>query len=251
MVGTLPGGRFTATNVPLRLLLRFAYEVQDFQLIGAPGWVDADRFDIVATAGGAAGLNPPIRLMVRALLEDRFRLAARTESREGPIYALVLARSDGRLAPGLRRSGPECLPITPFPGAPAPPPPPPGVSVDPSRARGRCPFLPLPGRVSAREMTMAQWATLLTQFVARPVVDRTGLAGAFDFDLQWTPDYLAQPGAIGGPAGAPPPPAPPGVDPNGPSLFTALQEELGLKLDAARGPVEVLVIDRVERPTEN
>jgi uncharacterized protein (TIGR03435 family) len=244
MVGTLPGGRFNATNVPLRLLLRFAYEIQDFQLAGAPGWIDSDRFDIVATAGGVP--NPPIRQMVRALLEDRFNLIAHTETREGPTYQLVLARGDGRTAAGLRRSGPDCLPIKLWPGAPPPPPPPPGVPLNPGGGVRRCPSMPVPGRVSAREMTMAQWAVTLTQFVGRPVVDRTGLQGGFDFDIEWTPDNL-QAGA----PGAPPAPGVSFVDPNGPSIFTALQEELGLKLEPARGPVEVLVVDRVERPTEN
>ena len=106
----------------------------------------------------------------------------------------------------------------------------------------------IPGRTSAREVTMAQWAVTLSQFVSRSVVDRTGLMGTFDFDLQWTPDQMP-PGPPGG--AVPGAPGPPPVDLNGPSLFTALQEQLGLKLDPQRGPAEVLVIDRAQQPSAN
>ncbi|MGB7220700.1 MAG: TIGR03435 family protein [Vicinamibacterales bacterium] len=237
-VGFEPGGRFRAVNTPLRLLVRLAYEVQDFQILGGPGWLSTDRFDIVAKADGVPPL-PQIRLMLRALLEDRFRLAVHTETREQPIYALVIARSDGRTRPELRPSGTECAPLTLWPGAPPPPPPPAGPAAAP-RGSFRCPSMFVPGRTSARDVTMAQWATTLSQFVSRFVTDRTGLTGSFDFDLQWTPDQMP-----------PGPPGPPPIDLNGPSLFTALQEQLGLKLDPQRGPAEVLVVDRVEQPSEN
>jgi uncharacterized protein (TIGR03435 family) len=245
-VGFEPGGRFRATNTPLRLLIRLAYQVQDFQIVGGPGWIDSERFDIVAKAEGVPPL-PQIRLMLRSLLEDRFKLVARSETRELPIYALVIARADGKTRPELRPSGAECAPLTLWPGAPPPPPPPAGPA-NPGRGAPRCPSMFVPGRTSARAVTMAQLATTLSQFVSRFVIDRTGLSGNFDFDLQWTPDQLP----LGPPGGAVPgAPGPPPVDLNGPSIFTALQEQLGLKLEPQRGPVDVLVIDRAEQPTDN
>lgn len=251
MLGLQPGGRFNATNVTLRMLIRNAYQIQDFQLVGGPSWLTEDRFDIVAKAeDGTVSLAPPppgqpspISLMIRALLAERFKLVLHEENRDMAIYALILARSDGKFGPQLKKSDTDCAalaaargrgaggpPPLPTPGAPPPP----------------CSIRIGPGSLIASGQTLTQFASSLGNFAGRIVVDKSGLEGGYDFTLNWTPDQAANrpPGAPPGPDGAP-------VDPNGPSLFTALQEQLGLKLDSQRGPVKVFVIDRVERPTEN
>ena len=182
--------------------------------------------------------------MLRALLESRFALATHRETRQLPIYELVLSRADGRPGPGLRPSSPECAGIrfpTLAPGMPVPPPPPPGPAQMLPLGVGtplRCPSVFAAGWISGREVTLDILATRLSLLAGRPVVNRTGLTGSFDVDLAYTPDA-----AFGPPA--------PFARADGPSLFTGLQEQLGLRLDAARGPVDVLVIDRVEQPTEN
>ena len=255
LIGFQAGGRYTATGITVRMLVQQAYRIQPFQLFGAPDWLASDRFDIVAKAEGdvAPGPDGPLPLMLRGLLADRFKLAVHTETRELPIYALVKARSDGRLGPQLNRATVDCAAAR---GGPA------GRGAVPDAFRGRggggpafgpgvrppCGQLIGPANIAAGGVTMAQLATLLSGRVNRIVVDRTGMTEHFDLDLSWTPDQMPQmpPGAL--PPGAPPLPP---IDPNGPSLFTAVQEQLGLKLESTKGPVEVLVIDRVEQPTED
>ena len=239
-------GRFSAANVPLRQVLLNAFRLRSFQLAGAPDWLD-DRFDITATVAG----NPPVdqlQAMLRTLLVDRFGLVSHREMRDLPIYVLTAARADGRLGADLRRSGPDCAPIRLPRGIPAPPPPPPpsaGVPPssgprDPNDLAGTCPSVGFPGQISYRNITMLQLGNLLGLFAGRPVADRTGLDGVFDVDLVFTPDQ---------PSAAPGGPAPPAASSDAPSIFTAVQEQLGLKLDASRGPVDVLVIDHIEHPT--
>jgi bla regulator protein BlaR1 len=240
-------GRFIATNVTLRMLIRNAYQLQEFQISGGPGWIGSDHFDIVAKieadaqeplAGGQAGTGPTrLQLMMRSLLAERFKLTVHNETKDSQIYALVVARSDGRLGPELHRSETDCAAL-----------------VDAARGRGAPPLPPPPGspmpcgiRVGIGNLAvggapLSQVASSLSMFVGRVVLDRTGLTGPFDIDLTWTPDQMPQ-----RPPGAPDLP----VDPNGPSIFTALQEQLGLKLESQRGPVEMLVIDRAEHPAEN
>jgi uncharacterized protein (TIGR03435 family) len=176
--------------------------------------------------------------MIRALLADRFKLAVHNETQQLPIYALALARGDGRLGPNLHRSETDCnallaaargrgaLPPASQPGEPMP-----------------CGMRIGPGAMSMGAASLSQFANSLSMFVGRVVLDRTGLTGMFDANLTWTPDQMPQ-----RPPGAPEPPP---IDPNGPSIFTAVQEQLGLKLDSQKGPVDVLVIDRVEHPVEN
>jgi uncharacterized protein (TIGR03435 family) len=245
-----PGGQFTATNMQLRDLIRFAYGLQEFQISGGPNWVDSDHFDIVAKAEG----NPApeqVRLMMRALLAERFKLTVHNELKELPIYALVVANRDGKLGSQLQRSGADCVPMRPPPGGTLPPLP--SAAAGPPRPPDpngppRCGAMFGPARITAREMTMTQLANGLTMLVRRVVIDRTGLSGGFDLDVDFTPDQMPPAGQAQVPPGAPPLPS---IDPNGPSIFTALQEQLGLKLDPRRGPVDVLVIDRVEHPTED
>jgi uncharacterized protein (TIGR03435 family) len=244
MLGIQPGGRFTATNLPLAMLIRFAYQIQPFQLVGAPDWATSERFDIVAKAEGELTPAPlgtvgPVQLMMRTLLKERFKLEMHPDKRELPIYALVLARSDGRPGPQLRPATVDCAAEAAAArgrGGPAPAPPAFGE-------RMTCGMRMAPGDMAGGGIQISQLAMTLSQFVQRIVEDRTGLTGSYEFELKWTPDQVPQGQP---PAGAPPPPP---IDPNGPSIFTALQEQLGLKLDAQRGAVDVLVVDHVEPPT--
>jgi uncharacterized protein (TIGR03435 family) len=222
--------RFTATNVPLRELIRFAYDVQDMRLTGGPDWIRSERFDIVAKseqtlpAWTSSGPPMPLLLMTRTLLADRFGLVVHQETRELPIYALVVAREDRKFGPEISASKLDCGNQTKGP-------------------QPECGMRIGPGQMAMTGTPMSQFAMVLSNFVQRVVIDRTQLAGTFDFRLSWTPDRMPQ--------GPPPPGAPPlpPVDPNGASLFSALQEQLGLKLESTRAPLDVLVIDRVERPT--
>jgi uncharacterized protein (TIGR03435 family) len=243
MLGMQPGGRFTANNVTLRMLIRQAWRLQDFQIVGGPGWLGSDRFDIVAKAEGNPAPTPPggppgpLVLMLQSLLEERFKLAVHPEMRDMPIYALTLARSDGRLGPQLKKSDVDCAALAGARGRGA------GQPPFPATDRPMCGTRIGPGTLASGAVSLSLLASNLSIFVQRTVVDKTGLAGTFDIDLTWTPDQIPQ--------GPPPPGAPPlpPIDPNGPSIFTAVQEQLGLKLESQRGPVEVLVIDRVEPPT--
>jgi uncharacterized protein (TIGR03435 family) len=217
------GGRFTAVNTTMRALIRVAYGLQDFQIAGAPNWVDSDRFDVMAIAGSD---STDFAGMVRTLLADRLRLRAHKEPRERAIFALVMARRDRRVGRGLHKSQTDC-----------------GVVMNEALRLNQllppvnvCGARNPPGHIMAGGMTMSGLARDLSRMLDRIVVDRTGLSGGFDFHLQWSPDQaLSEPSA-----GLPPA--------EGPSIFTALQEQLGLKLEPTRGPVDVIVIDHVERP---
>jgi uncharacterized protein (TIGR03435 family) len=229
-----PGGRFTATNVTLRGLITRAYQLQNNQLEGGPRWVNANAFDIEAKAEG----TPPteqVRLMVQALLAERFKLKMRNEIRQLPIYELAMARSDRKTGSQLRPSSEaDCLEVPPLGSGP------PSLF---DRSHPFCGVLYTPtGYWTGRGVSMEALASNLARVTNRVVLNRTGLPGTFDLDLQWT-DLMAllQPGG-------PPPDAPPPAD-NPMSIFTALQEQLGLKLESTRGPVDVLVIDHVEQPT--
>jgi len=223
-----PGGRFLATNAWLPSLLQFAYRPRNGllmrnQIVGGPSWMDTDRFDIEANAEADAGVIPTeeMQLMVRSLLEDRFQLKAHFENRELPIYELVVAKN----APKIKLAEDQ-NPVTPVTTRQIAMPGPGGIALT----------------ISNTAITLSDFATLLQQYAGRPIVDKTSLRGLFDVKLQFSVD-------VGGPSvgtqlGLPP-------DPSGPSIFTAVQEQLGLRLERARGPVEVLVIDSVQKPTEN
>jgi uncharacterized protein (TIGR03435 family) len=246
----MPGGRFIATNAPLRTLIREAFAVQGSQLSGGPGWLDSDRFDIIAKSER----NPTplqMRMMLRALLAERFRLSVHTDTRELALYALVLARTDGKLGPHLRPTGTDCSQAPEWLGIGPPPrrsPPSPGGPDESSGGIG--PEAPCrsagPGSGGAmrfRGITLDAFAMFLATPVRRPVIDRTGLSGDFDIELDMTAELGPPP---------PPPGMPDAVDrASAPSIFTTLQEQLGLRLDARREPVDVLVIDRVERLVPN
>jgi uncharacterized protein (TIGR03435 family) len=241
MLGLQPGGRFNATNVPLRLLLRQAFNVQESQIIGGPDWMGSDRFDIVAKAPEGEFTADVMRPMLRSLLAERFKLVVHNETREMPIYALVKARADGKLGPNLAPAAVDCAAVMRGRrgGGPPPAPPQPGQKLE-------CGFMIGPGRLNAGGMPLLNLAQTLSSQVGRIVLDRTELTGNYDFELTYSFEGLGSVFPGGGPPlvnGAPAP-----VDPNMPNLFTALQEQLGLKLDSQRGAVDVIVIDSVEQP---
>jgi len=238
-----PGGLYRATNAPLRALIASAYLNQfppkGERIFGGPGWIDTEYFDIEAKAEG----NPSREeesLMVQSLLEGRFKLVVHHETRQLPIYALVLSKA-GKTGPQLTMHSDDAKCTDPAAGPP--PPPRPGETL-PAFCGG---FFMIPGagalRESGNRVTMDMMVQFLSQSVDRTVVDRTGLGGVFDFTLEFAPELGpgSQPGAT---ASASDPSAPP-------SIFTALQEQLGLKLESQKGPVDVLVIDHVEQPSEN
>ena len=231
-----PPGRYEIVNAPLRTIVRVAHQVQDYQIVEAPGWIATERFDILAT-------TPPVMPaeraeMLRSLLAGRFNLRTHIERRDMPIFEMVLTRPDGRLGPSARATDLNCAErAAGANGAVPPPAPPAGARLD----RPSCGVMQRPGVLMAGAMTMGEFARVLAPQVNRFVLDRTGITGFFDFDVQFTPDQTTPV-----PAGAPQLPP---VDPNGPSLFTALQEQLGIRLNATRGLVEVLVIDAISRPT--
>ena len=232
-----PGGRFTAINVNLLGLVTLAYGedgplTQD-RLVTSDKWADrrmqlAARYDIQATAERELARQDLPRAL-QQLLADRFKLVIHRETRSVPSYDLVLARPDGRLGPRLRRSSIDCRQ--------------PPAAAEPG-GRSACGFQSFPGKASGRVPITDLARRVLPAGVSdgRPIEDKTGLQGTFEFALDWTPDAAA-------PARPPDaPPAPP-IDPNGSSFVTALREQLGLKLEARTGSIEVVVLDRAERPS--
>jgi uncharacterized protein (TIGR03435 family) len=237
------------SSVHVGILLRQALQKPNYQIVGAPGWIDTERYSIRAKAPEG---TPPaaFTVLLSNLLKDRFQLATRLETRELPIFHLVTARTDGRLGPDLKVTPADCVATiearlaaakTAKPGDPPPPLPSfPGPTEALPCGFGRLAI----GFAAGSGRTIAQIVPTLADLVGRPVIDRTGLTGRYDFALKYAPE----PGRYAG-AFAPQPGAPtPFVDPDAPSLSAALQEQLGLKLESARGPVEVVVIDRFERP---
>jgi uncharacterized protein (TIGR03435 family) len=231
--GTRDGGYFFATNVSLKSLILQAYGLQDFQVSGGPDWIDSDRFDIEARAEAGAVIQdePPdsgrpstFALMLQSLLEERSQLKLRRETRDLPAYLLVVGRDGSKLKATVKGQ--------PGPG---------GLTFGSARTSGA-------GRnglsMSGSGMSAAALARMLGQQLRRTVIDRTNLEGMFDFALTWTPQ---SPATVLGPGGD----VPPAADPSGPSIFTAVQEQLGLRLESTRAPAEVLIIDSVQRPSEN
>lgn len=207
-------GRLTATNVTVKELIRIAYSVKDYQLERAPGWLGSERFDIVAkSVSGSASSFDEEKLLVRELLADRFQLKTHQESKQMSVYLLVVAKGGPKLTAHNDAA---------------------------TRTRGGC------GRLVGRRITLDGIATMLSRPLDREVLNRTGLSGEYDIQLDFTLDSgPCRRGAESqGGSGA--------NDPSGlPSIFTALQQQLGLKLESSKGPVDILVVDRVERPSEN
>jgi uncharacterized protein (TIGR03435 family) len=241
LVQLQPGGRYTATNTTLLALIRSAYRLQSFQVVGAPSWVATEHIDIVAKADGdlfpsdmVSSAPRPLELALQPLLADRFQLVVHRETRQLPIYALVVDRADGRLGPKLTRSTTDCAAMLAAASRGIPPPQAAGRGQSPP-----CGAATLRGRFLGDTLPLSLFDGFLAGQLDRTVVDRTGLIGEFNFDLTWQPDQPAASAPVADAAA---------VDPNAPSIFTAVQEQLGLKLEATTGPVDVLVIDRVEKP---
>lgn len=218
-------GRFSATNIQLKTLFQYdAYGIPGPQIVGGPDWLTSERFDIEAKVDDQSiaqieKLSHEERLamerqMMQQLLADRFKLAVHWDTKEVPVYALILARGGPKFAATKESDGQS------------------GTS------SGN-------GRLTATDVTMARFAETLTQILSRDlgriVVDQTGLDGKYDLKLNWSPDNETD--AYGN--------APSNASPPGPSIFTALQEQLGLKLESTKGPVKTLVIDHIEHPSEN
>ena len=228
-----PGGRVTLTNRTLRFLVQFAYSpfespLHDFQITGGPDWVDRDRFDITAKMPG----NPTpsvetanvARLMLRTLLAERFKLEVRTEEREFPVYALVLARPDGRLGPGLRARPDSCEGVVRPRG--------PEFKEPDLKGDARLCGLLRGGRGSLNYRGVPISSLLRPSAlggVDRIVIDHTRLAGLFDIDLTWAVDG--------------------GASADAPSIFTAVLEQLGLRLQPTRSRMQVVVIHDAQRPS--
>ena len=194
-------GRFTITNTPLRFIVLEAFGVLDHQLLGAPEWTNSARFDITATFPQGSVPERDWRPMLQRVLVDRFGLTVHRETRVVPTYDLVPIRKDGTFGPQLVRTDGSCD---------KPP---------------ACTLLVSRQSLVARTQAIQKITPALQSLTGRPIVDRTGLAGAFDIDMKWSAS---------------------GDD--GPSIFTALQEQVGLRLVPSTGPFEVFVIDKVARP---
>jgi uncharacterized protein (TIGR03435 family) len=232
LVRPQPGGRLIAENAPLQLLIENAYSVQAYQVVGGPSWITSDGYDLEAKPDGEVS-NAQMRLMLQSLLADRFKLALHRETRERPEYALTAAR--GAFSPPPPK---ESCATTP-PGTFSPPGTFPcghvGVGGAPSGLA-----------INGLKAPMAEFVQTLAMLIGHPVIDRTGFTGEFDIHLTFQPDESLE-GLPAPPPGAPPMPS----DPSKPNIFAALHDQLGLKLTSSKGPVEVLAIDHVERPTAN
>ena len=250
MLRMMPG-RFDATNVPVRLLLRQALQKPDYQIVGAPGWIDMERYSITAKAPDGA---PPsaTTVLLRNLLKDRFQLTTHLESRELPIFNLVAARADRKLGSSLKASSAECEATIAARSAAPPPTGPPSLPGTPgglplfesdkpppcgSMRRG-------PDIAAGGGQPISMLVQMLSDITGRPVIDKTGLTGLHDFTLKFAPEAVSGPFSLPQPGANVQPPS----DPNAPNVYTAVQEQLGLKLENARAPVEVVVIDRFEKP---
>ena len=247
-----PGGGINLHGVTLNALVQQAYDVRDFQISGGPGWISADKYDITAKPENGSGETPAdprqlndeqrktfqeqTRLRLQALLTDRFQLKIHRETKELPVYALVVAKN----GPKLKQNAGE------------------------NSGLGKGMMRMGPGQFVGQQASLAFLVQSLAQMLGRTVLDQTGLKGTYDFELNFAPDQskgvmFAGPGPSDGAPAPPPPPGagpgmnkePPPPDSSGPTIFTALQEQLGLKLESQKGPVDIIVIDRVEKPSEN
>lgn len=217
------------TYVSLKMLIGLAYQIPPFRISAGPSWSASDRFDVACKADESAADNSRLRTMLQAMLEDRFKLKLHRETRQSAVYTLEVVKG----GPKIRSSSDQRSPDDARPGQPGEGPP-----------RGS--LLVGDGLVIANAAALEQLATQLMLRLGRPVIDRTGLIGRFDFELHWSPDRPGAPPVpdAGAPEGSP-------LPSDAPSLFTAIQEQLGLRLAPANGPVDFLVIDHAERPGAN
>jgi uncharacterized protein (TIGR03435 family) len=220
-----PGGLFQVQGLSLAELIQAAYSdgrpFYRFQLTGGPDWLDSARFDITASSTVRNATPAQTMAIVKAILNERFKLVVRQQTTDAPIYILTLANKDGSLGPRMRKSSLTC----PGPG---------------------CDFKINPGTLTARGLTVDRLAFSMAGFsgLGRLIADRTGLTGGYDMDMEWTPTTPVRLGGNLDPQASAPPS-------DRPEISTALREQLGLKLESSRGPVPMLVIERVEKPSEN
>lgn len=230
--------RFTATNIPLFFLILDAYEIKGHQLVGAPNWIWDKSYDIIGIFPQGNRPDPhQTHLMEQQLLADRFDLKLHPEQREVPAYDLVLAKKDGHLGPQIHKSTMDCVAWAAN-GRPKVE----GTSkspVSPTGERPLCNLLVTRTWLSGGGRTIQEFARSLEAMLDRPVFDRTGLTGTYDIDLQWARTDLH----AGADASA--------TSSDAPSLFTAVEEQLGLKLVRHKEPLNVLVVDHVQAPTPN
>ena len=249
-VRVLPGGRLSAA-APVKMLVVNAFGVQGFQIVGGPAWMDSDRYAIDAKAPANAS-RAEVMAMLQSLLEDRFQMRTHRETRQLPVYELVagknglklpvpkegscaVAGSGGVPAPGPAPAGGR---MAPGPGGPATMTPPCGAIMLAMSPDGAV--------MQGGKVPMSELVRTLAMVTGRPVIDKTRYTGVFDVRLPFTPDLASD-----GMPRQPVDPSAPAPDSAAPSILGVLQEQLGLKLDSARGPVEVVVIDHLEKPTEN
>ena len=243
-------GQYQAINVPLRVTITNAWNLRDHQIVGAPAWLASDRFDIVAKEPEGTFTDDQRRLMMQALLIERFKLQAHLETREMPLYDLVLLRADGRLGPELKPTAVNCAALRKeraAGGATPPDPPRPTPKIDERvPCNQRAFFGPQGVTINASGRTLDQIATTLGTYADRTVANKTGLKGEYDMLLKFRPE-------AGGPIGGLAPPLSTAGDPLSDlaTLGVAVREQLGLRLEPARGPVQVLVIESISPPTEN
>jgi uncharacterized protein (TIGR03435 family) len=243
-------GQYQAINVPLRVTITNAWNLRDHQIVGAPAWLASDRFDIVAKEPEGTFTDEQRRLMMQTLLIDRFKLRARLETRESPVYNLVLLRADGRLGPELKPTPVDCAALRKERAAggttPADPTRPTPSINDRVPCNQRAFFGPQGVTINASGRTLEQIAATLGTYADRTVVNKTALEGEYDVLLKFRPE-------AGGPMGGLAPPLSTTGDPLSElaTLGVAVREQLGLRLEPARGPVQVLVIDGISPPTED
>jgi uncharacterized protein (TIGR03435 family) len=218
----LPGGRVSMGGVTVKALIQQAYGVREFQIVGGPSWIGSDRYDITAKPEGATDQDH-VKLMLQTLLKQRFELQFHRETKELPTYALVIGKGGAKFL-ATKHAQME------GDGSDKPK----GTRM---RMMGR-------GKFEIEGAPLAALANQLGQVLGQSVIDKTELAGNYDFSLEFTPDENG-PGMMREPGGERPPAT------EGVSIFTALQDQLGLKLEATKGPVEILVIDGVQKASEN
>jgi uncharacterized protein (TIGR03435 family) len=251
--GQPAAGRFVATNATVEMLVTWAYRMQNYQLSAGPGWIQTDKFDVEARSDAGALTPDQTSQMVQSLLADRFLLKTHRATTEGSIYALVVGKNGLKM----KRSADQ----SPFGGRGARGGAPPRgesgpggrgpIAFDGPGERRAGPLPPggarmAPGSLEIQGVSTAMLAQFLAQQLGRPVIDKTGADGLFAVSLEWATD----PNFAGlGPGGVRGPDI--GASTSGPSLFTAVEEQLGLRLESTKGPVETLVIDSIQRPQEN
>ena len=207
-------GLLRITNQTLQNMIQYAFNVRDFQVSGGPGWMRSERYDVTAKPENGAH-DAQMKQMLQSLLAERFQLRFHRETREGPVYVLLVGKNGSKLQPAAESYNS-------------------GINSGRSGDTGK-------STMKGTNITTQGLAESLAARIGRPVIDKTGLTGKFDFDLAWVPDLTLSAGGADSPS----------PDASGPSIFTAVQEQLGLRLESQRGPIDILVIDRAEKPTEN